>query len=247
MNALRKILLSLLVVLLLALLLSNAAFGDDWGGVDDDSDDDSDDGPGGGVDDDDDDDAPPTPEPTDSPEPTDTPSPEPTDTPVDECTPGWVCVAGTDFKAYQNADCTLDYDPGSDYCGHGCLNGECNDAPCVERSCSYYYTRRECGLGLSDGCENSLNCTACGGGLDCVNRQCVCVPQSCNSLGLQCGSASDNCGGSLDCGSCERFGAGYECEGNICELEPEEKELELRGVQAFPSAGYAVVFWLAAG
>ena len=36
-------------------------------------------------------------------------------------------------------------------------------------------------------------------------------------------------------------------ESGQCKLEPEEKELELSNVQVFPSAGYAVVFWLAAG
>jgi prepilin-type N-terminal cleavage/methylation domain-containing protein len=58
---------------------------------------------------------------------------------------------------------------------------------------------RNCG---NDGCGGS--CGTCGGGFTCVNGVCtvVCVPATCVSLGLTCGTPSDGCGRSLSCGDC---------------------------------------------
>jgi hypothetical protein len=63
-----------------------------------------------------------------------------------------------------------------------------------------------------DGCGGLLQCgpcnppQTCGGGG--VNGQCgypeagKCVPNTCQSLGLNCGPAGDGCGGLLQCGTC---------------------------------------------
>mgnify|MGYP002683025891 CR=1 FL=1 len=46
----------------------------------------------------------------------------------------------------------------------------------------------------------------CGSGLSCDQGGCVCIPtDTCASLGIACGPASDNCGNPLDCGA----GGGY--------------------------------------
>jgi len=41
----------------------------------------------------------------------------------------------------------------------------------------------------------------------------VCVPDTCSSLGYECGSHSDGCGGTLNCGTCN---SGYTCESGQC-------------------------------
>jgi hypothetical protein len=41
----------------------------------------------------------------------------------------------------------------------------------------------------------------------------VCVPDTCASLGYNCGSWGDGCGGTLDCGTC---GSGYTCTAGTC-------------------------------
>lgn len=58
---------------------------------------------------------------------------------------------------------------------------------------------RNCG---NDGCGGS--CGTCSGGFTCVNGVCtvVCIPATCGSLGLTCGTPSNGCGGSLSCGDC---------------------------------------------
>lgn len=41
----------------------------------------------------------------------------------------------------------------------------------------------------------------------------VCVPVSCEGLGLNCGDAPDGCGSQMNCGDCP---AGTACVGNVC-------------------------------
>ena len=81
----------------------------------------------------------------------------------------------------------------------------------------------ECGQ-PSDGCNGTLNCGVCGGGQMCSSGVCVdepvsvppppsCTPATCQSLGNQCGAASDGCGGTLNCGGC---GGGQMCSSGLC-------------------------------
>jgi len=87
----------------------------------------------------------------------------------------------------------------------------------------------ECGE-PSDGCNGTLNCGVCGGGQTCSSGVCVdapvgapppapaplppaCTPATCQSLGNQCGAASDGCGGTLSCGGC---GSGEFCSSGTC-------------------------------
>jgi len=98
---------------------------------------------------------------------------------------------------------------GQDGCGGSCgactggetcsAAGTCFDSnPCVP-DCS----GKECG---DDGCGGS--CGGCGGGQACESAVCVdtspppCEPETCTSLGLDCGQADDGCGGTINCGSC---------------------------------------------
>jgi hypothetical protein len=64
-------------------------------------------------------------------------------------------------------------------------------------------------------CPN--NCTApdtCAGGGKA--NQCGCTPQTCATLGWQCGSGDDGCGGTLDCGACD----GGPCNEHSCSCTP---------------------------
>ena len=45
------------------------------------------------------------------------------------------------------------------------------------------------------------------------DEEIVCVPDTCGSLGYNCGSWDDGCGGTLDCGTC---GSGYVCTAGTC-------------------------------
>ncbi len=72
----------------------------------------------------------------------------------------------------------------------------------------------ECGP-AGDGCGGIIaECGKCGPGLRCggpnAPSKCVspsigagCVPRTCESQGVHCGSAGDGCGGTLACGSCQ--------------------------------------------
>jgi hypothetical protein len=82
----------------------------------------------------------------------------------------------------------------------------------------------ECGE-PSDGCGGSLNCGGCASGQTCASGSvCVdvsapppandCIPDTCQSLGVECGGASDGCGGGLNCGGCA---SGQTCaSGGVC-------------------------------
>jgi len=51
---------------------------------------------------------------------------------------------------------------------------------------------------------NASACLGCGGSETCNNGVCLtaCQPQTCQSLGKNCGMAPDGCGGQLTCGTC---------------------------------------------
>jgi hypothetical protein len=74
----------------------------------------------------------------------------------------------------------------------------------------------DCGV-AGDGCGNALQCGTCtdpqycgGGGYDkCGGNNglspdggVVCKPETCATLGFNCGTVGDGCGGSLNCGTC---------------------------------------------
>ena len=45
----------------------------------------------------------------------------------------------------------------------------------------------------------------------------TCTPNTCQSLGRECGGASDGCGGNLNCGGC---GSGESCSSGVCVADP---------------------------
>ncbi len=69
-----------------------------------------------------------------------------------------------------------------------------------------------------NGC-GGFNTCSCGGGLACVDNQCVvpgCTPTTCAAEGASCGVIANGCGGTLDCGpcpSCEPIGQAAACSG----------------------------------
>ncbi|MFA6376557.1 MAG: hypothetical protein WCX69_04130, partial [Candidatus Paceibacterota bacterium] len=65
----------------------------------------------------------------------------------------------------------------------------------------------------SDGCGGF--CGTCASDKTCANGACVssCVPDSCSSLGRNCGSVSDGCGATLNCGECS---SGKTCNNGVC-------------------------------
>lgn len=67
--------------------------------------------------------------------------------------------------------------------GHLRCGGSCVDVRVSNESCG--------------ACDN-----ACTGDTTCSNSQCVCVPKSCEDLGIACGQAPDGCGAMLQCPAC---------------------------------------------
>ncbi|MFW6282798.1 MAG: hypothetical protein ACOC1P_01980 [Minisyncoccales bacterium] len=93
----------------------------------------------------------------------------------------------------------------------------------------------ECGS-YDDGCEGTVNCNDCSGCQSCSGGNCVdddsncasgekcsggtcvstCTPETCSSLGHECGSYGDGCGGTVSCGGCP---SGETCSGGTCVKE----------------------------
>jgi hypothetical protein len=81
---------------------------------------------------------------------------------------------------------------------------------CTPRSCEQQGF--DCGEN-GDGCGGIIQCGACEAGQACglggfsrcggVDAGPMCVPQTCKSLGFDCGPAADGCGGLLQCGTCQ--------------------------------------------
>ncbi len=94
--------------------------------------------------------------------------------------------------------------------GEYCSAGTCYDdsVPCTNNCTSLNYT-----CGTWSICGNTTNCGSCGSGEVCKSGDCECKPQTCSSLGKQCGTYDDSCGDDLYCGTCS---AGYDCENGIC-------------------------------
>ena len=90
--------------------------------------------------------------------------------------------------------------PASQTCGGGGIPNQCG---CTPTTCGAH--NATCGT-IADGCGGTLSCGSCPASQTCggggTPNQCGgCVPATCGSLGLTCGSnVPDGCGGSLDCG-----------------------------------------------
>ena len=101
---------------------------------------------------------------------------------------------------------------------------QCCAPACTPETDSEFCDRnnRDCGTYTAeDNCGNTrtVDCGSCGSGEVCENGICVsdCVPETCSSLGYNCGTHNDGCGGTISCGSCS---SGESCENGKC--EPEE-------------------------
>ena len=123
------------------------------------------------------------------------------------------CVDGICTSTCPGAD--LMTDPNNcGSCGNVCPS--INSTPiCTNGTCGH----GTCNAGYGDcdptrpGCETDLmndvgNCGGCGivcdAGETCTSGTCTttCVPQTCTSMGKNCGTHSDGCGGLVNCGSC---------------------------------------------
>jgi hypothetical protein len=103
-------------------------------------------------------------------------------------------------------------------CGGGGTPGKCGypDAGCTPGGCG----AAQCGF-VANGCGGvTASCGTCAAGTTCENNQCVpvdggssCQPQTCTSLGLQCGLTDNGCGTLLTCPTCP---AGQSCIFNKC-------------------------------
>lgn len=51
----------------------------------------------------------------------------------------------------------------------------------------------------------------------CTNKEVDCTPDTCSSLGYNCGTWSDGCAGTLNCGACS---SGYYCNSGVCTTIP---------------------------
>lgn len=92
---------------------------------------------------------------------------------------------------------------GSLGCAADCLSfdtTQCCQPDCSSTSC-----------GPDPVCGTS--CGTCQQGENCDMGQCVCVPETCATLGVECGTIADGCGGTLDCGGCT---GGLSCNQNSC-------------------------------
>jgi hypothetical protein len=114
--------------------------------------------------------------------------------------------------------------------GETCTAGTCVAEPLTPPSCvpdTCQSLARQCGT-TADGCGGLLNCGGCSSDQSCTSGVCiddpvtpppppVCVPESCQSLGVECGGAGDGCGGTLSCGGC---GSNASCSAGICVANP---------------------------
>jgi hypothetical protein len=78
-------------------------------------------------------------------------------------------------------------------------------------------------VGSADQCNvqcSQSRITSCRDGDGCcpsgcqnaTDSDCACTPETCASLGYQCGSVSDGCGGTLNCGTCTQG----TCNAGVC-------------------------------
>jgi hypothetical protein len=125
-------------------------------------------------------------------------------------------------------NCGTCSDP-TETCGGGGTQNVCGKPPCIPATCmSLGY---DCGM-ASDGCNGTLDCGGADGGPDCPMgqvcggngkpNQCspgVCVPQTCQQQGFNCGMQGDTCGNAIDCGTCpmnQVCGGGTNPKSGVC-------------------------------
>jgi hypothetical protein len=138
--------------------------------------------------------------------------PGPTCTPQTCETLGFNCGQAGDGCG-NSLDCGSCSDAGCETCGGGGQPGVCGGTCCVPTTCTALGI--QCGP-AGNGCGGTLSCGSCPTGQTCggggINGQCgapdggTCVPETCLTLGFNCGPAGDGCGGSLNCGSCSDAG-----------------------------------------
>jgi hypothetical protein len=114
-------------------------------------------------------------------------------------------------------------------CGGAGQTNVCGTPPCTPKTCADLGF--DCGP-AGDGCGGQLDCgqtcptpgDTCGGGgqSGVCGHGTMCMPKTCQQLGINCGPAGDGCGGQLDCGS--TCPAGQTCGGGgqsgVCGAPP---------------------------
>ena len=150
-----------------------------------------------------------------------TPPPPPTCTPKTCASYPGLCGVQSDGCGGSTPYCNPCTAPQT--CGGGGTPSQCGipDAGCVALTCASY-PPPTCGA-QSNGCGGATAfcnpCTlpaTCGGGGtpgQCGYPDAGCSPQTCLSLGYQCGSGSNGCGGTVSCGTCP---SGSGCSNNVC-------------------------------
>ena len=124
-------------------------------------------------------------------------------TTVNECQMG-VCVC---VPQCQNKQC------GPDMCGSGCGDCEGDQTACLEGKCICQPAceGKNCG---PDGCGGVCGtCPPLANSICTSDGQCECTPETCDSLGAECGYHDDGCGETLNCSTCE---CGEECPFGEC-------------------------------
>lgn len=102
---------------------------------------------------------------------------------------------------------------GSDHCDEF-GSWSCKDSKSRTRSRTCY--KQGCANG---NCDSALwqdtQTESCSSNRVCLAGNCIaaCIPQTCSSLGRQCGSSPDGCGGTLNCGGCT---SSQRCDNGKC-------------------------------
>jgi hypothetical protein len=137
----------------------------------------------------------------------------------DGCCPSG-CSQGSD------SDCSAS-------CGDGVVDdGETCDGNCPTACNDNDVCTRDTLRGSASNCNVSCRfetVTVCQGGDGCCpagctnanDSDCTCVPDTCDSLGVQCGPTQNGCGGTIQCGTC----ASGTCTDGQCEGEQQETEI----------------------
>jgi len=135
----------------------------------------------------------------------------------------WHCYSQYE-KMKKLVSCTWDWSSYSS-CSPGevCVKEGSSDAYCctVALNCQDHYDNDECGTGLSNGCQNSLNCTSPGTGKCCGGSGVEDILDCDYYYNLyQCGEdLGAGCGNTIDCTECN---SGYSCNigSGTCTTDP---------------------------
>jgi hypothetical protein len=120
------------------------------------------------------------------------------------------CGSRTGLLVDTRVDASLAIEGGGDAADAAADAAADLDVACTPRSCADQGF--DCGEN-GDGCGGILQCGSCtspqscglGGFSRCGGPDAapVCVPQTCATLGFECGPAADGCGGLVQCGTCQ--------------------------------------------